>query len=265
MKLLIVDDEEISLRRLKRLLEELYPAAEIVTAANYVQALVVFDESVSVAFLDVEMPEVDGLELAAMLQDRKPELNVVFVTAYDDYALQAHRLHASGYVTKPVSREALQEEMESLRHPLPQEKLYIRCFGSFEVFYHDRPVHFERRSAKEVLAYLVDLRGASANRMEISAALWEDADEVDKKRNYFRNLILSLRSTLKDCNAEEVLVCARDSYAIDPTKVDCDYYRYLEGSNEPGELFLGEYMTQYAWGENTLGLLEEQRYSKELE
>ena len=66
-----------------------------------------------------------------------------------------------------------------------------------------------------------------------------------------------LRTTLKDVNAESVLVKTSTTYAVDVEKLDCDYFRYLK-TGKP--MFFGEYMSQYSWAETTCGLLTNNGY-----
>ena len=127
---------------------------------------------------------------------------------------------------------------------------------SFEVFYEGTPVQFPRSLAKELLAYLVDLRGASANTAELCEVLWEDSVKAQKNRHYFCNIVAELKKVLKACGAEKVFICERNLFAIDVNQVDCDYYRFLEGDVAAVNSYHGEYMRQYSWAEMTLGALE---------
>ena len=258
MKFLLVDDEVLSLRNLKRILVKLYPDVEIICVDNYLDALQAQDENVTVAFLDIEMPGLNGLELAEKLLAKNEQLNIIFVTAYDNYAREAYRLHASGYVTKPYYSAEIAHEMDHLRHPIKRDnyKLRIQCFGNFEVFYGNQPIHFERKGSKEILAYLIHRRGASASRAELCQAMWKDPEDVERRKTYFRTLIFSLRNTLKEYNAEEVFINHRDSYAVDMHLVNCDYYRYLEGDKDIRSQYFGEYMSQYTWAEKPFGITE---------
>lgn len=255
MKFLAVDDEALALRKMERTLRRLYPGAEVICADNYQEALLYKNEAFDVALLDIEMPGMDGLTLAQELQKYNPKLNVILVTAYDSYARKAFQIHVSNYITKPYEDEDILHEMENLRFPLEDKKIHVRCFGYFEIFDDGQPIIFERRSSKEILAYLVHLRGATATRADIGTILWEDADEIEKKKGYFRSLITSLRNTLKKHNQEDILICHRDSYAINTQKLDCDYYRFLKGDTDSDVQFRGEYMSQYSWGESTIGML----------
>ena len=276
MRFLCVDDEQLSLRKLERILKKLCPDAEIVCEDNYKTALEHAGEKFTAAFLDIEMPEMNGVELASLLREENDRLNVIFVTAYDTYALQAYQVYASGYLTKPYDSDAIARQLANLRYsaeeaatdeaqmqaevsPPEQErkKARARCFGYFEIFVGNEPMVFERRASKEILAYLIHIRGAAANRLEISSILWEDADEIERKKGYFRSLIASLRSTLKNYGMEDLLISHRDSFAINTSLLDCDYLRYMDGDTDPQVQFRGEYLNQYSWGEDTIARLSD--------
>ncbi len=259
MKFLVVDDEKLALRGIIRMLSKVYPSAEIISTQNPVTAQMLFDKDVDVAFLDVEMPGMTGIELGELLLQEKKNLNVIYITAYSDYAVEAYRIHASGYLTKPLDEKQLRKEMENLRYPLEQnnEILKVKCFGNFEVFCGGMPVHFSRSSSKEVLAYLIDRRGATVTIDELCSNFWEESTEMEKKKSYMRTMIKSLRKTLEEYGLKDLLVSRRNSYAVNPAYLDCDYYKYLNDAEVYGDLFHGEYMSQYSWAERTLGNLSE--------
>ena len=271
MRFLCVDDEPLSLRKMNRILTKLYPDAEVICAEDYREALAHAGEAFTAAFLDVEMPEMNGLDLAIAMQEESPQLNVIFVTAYDEYALKAYQIYASGYVTKPFDAEAVSKQLANLRYPDPTNltlrvggvtqqqsgRMRVRCFGYFEVFVDDEPLIFDRRTSKEILAYLIHIRGAAASRVEICTALWEDVDEIERKKGYFRSLIASLRATLRSCEMEDILVIHRDSFAVNTSLLDCDYLRYMDGDKDPQIQFHGEYMSQYSWGEDMIANLND--------
>lgn len=106
--------------------------------------------------------------------------------------------------------------------------LTIRCFGTFEAYAHGKTLPFRRSKTKELLAFLVDCKGASVTGREISAKLWTDDCNEARCRNYLRQLFVDLRHTLDVVGAGDVLVQCGYSYALDPKHVDCDYYRFLE-------------------------------------
>ncbi|MEO8922769.1 MAG: response regulator [Caldimonas sp.] len=114
MRALIVDDEAPARQKLRRMLAA-YADVEVVgEAADGGAALALAAElQPDVIFLDVQMPEVDGFDVAASLPDGGPAL--VFVTAFDRYALRAFDTHASDYLLKPIEPERLERTLQRLR------------------------------------------------------------------------------------------------------------------------------------------------------
>jgi hypothetical protein len=170
---------------------------------------------------------------------------------------EAFDLHASGYLMKPVTVPEVQRELADLRYPVQEEAplLRVQAFGNFEVFFQGRPVHFRRSRTKELFAYLIDRRGAGSTMGELISILWEGRLDTPGVRSQLRSLITDLRTTLQALGQEAVIIKRRDLIAVDPKQVDCDYYRFLAGDRSPGNLFRGEYMSNYSWGETTLGAL----------
>ena len=262
MKILLVDDERLSLLDLKATVREVLPDAEILTTQTSSEALeMTRHDPADIAFLDIELPEMNGLTLAKNMKELHPQINIIFVTAYSQYALDAFRLYVSGYLMKPVRKEDISRALENLRYPVEYNPsmLYIQCFGKFEVFSRGEVVSFPRRKAKEILAYLVDLRGATASTSELCGILWEDGEKIHNEKAYLRQILSSLRKTLHACGADDVLIQSRDSIAIDINRVECDYYHYLQGDTAVINQFHGEYMRQYSWAEMTIAALERSR------
>ena len=254
MKVMIVDDEDHALRALSKCVSEIKPDAEISCFMRSDQALsyVNMGNIVDVAFLDINMPVINGIELAKEMKKIRPTLNVVFCTAYSEYAVDAIRLHASGYVNKPYKKEDIEKELDNLLHPIvPQmPKIFVRTFGDFDLFVDGVPVKFKREKAKELLAYLVDKRGAVCSPRDICAALWEN-----DKPDYLRKLTQELTEALRLANAEGIFVKRFKEFFIMPDRFICDYYDYLEGKPYAINAFRGEYMTQYSWAEATMATL----------
>jgi DNA-binding LytR/AlgR family response regulator len=120
LRLLAVDDEEPALADLVRMLEASPAVAEVRAARSADQALIALAERpLDALFLDVRMPGLDGLELARVLRqfDRPPA--VVFVSAYDDFAVRAFELEALDYLVKPVSRQRLDEAVDRVGRAAP--------------------------------------------------------------------------------------------------------------------------------------------------
>lgn len=206
-----------------------------------------------IVFTEIPMPELDGLALAARLRQTQPSARIVFVTSHPEYALEAFRIHADGYVPKPVDADRILEEMTHA-FPVP-EKLVIRCFGPFEVFWQNKPLLFARRKTKEMLAYLVSREGAVCTMEEMAVTLWEDETDLSALKHRLRELIRDLRKNLAAIGMEDVILRRSGQLAIRRDLVDCDYYRMLEGDTRVAQAYRGEYMSQYSWAEETAGRL----------
>lgn len=247
MKVLLVDDEQLQLVRLENAVKKvLGTESERFCFQNPVKAIEFSSsEKIDLAFLDIEMPVVNGIQLAKILKSQNPAVNIIFVTAYSEYALDAYSLHASGYLTKPVSEEMVSREVENLRYPVEwrgDKRLQVKCFGSFEVFAGGIPLKFRYGKSKELFAYLIDREGASVNANELNAVLWEE-----DHKSYFRNLVSDVQNTLKNVGAGNVFCKRRNEFFVDTAKVDCDAYAYKRNDPDAVRAYRGEYMAQYPW------------------
>lgn len=247
MRVILVEDEQLQLLRLEKEAKKVLPAdAEIFSYENPLQALKDNkNEKVDIAFLDIEMPGMNGIQLAKELKKIYPLTNIIFVTAYENYALDAYKLHASGYLSKPVKAERIKEEIELLRHPIElkgNNKIQVKCFGNFEVFADGQPLKFQRSKSKELFAYLVDREGSAATINELNAVLWEE-----DHKSYLRNLIADIQQTLKDVGASDVFIKRHNECCINPALIDCDAYDYKKNIPEAVRAYRGEYMIQYSW------------------
>lgn len=259
MHAIAVDDERFALDDLAAILDTFSEITQVTAFCAPEEALAWLDaHRADVAFLDISMRQMDGLTLAKRLKERCPGCAIVFVTGYSEYALQAFEMHASGYLLKPVQSERLRQELDYILNPPPKACRYpirLQCFGSFEVFVRNEPMKFQYSKTKELLAYLVDRRGAAANTAELCAVLWEDRPDTLSLRNHLRNLFSDLARVLRAENAGDIIIKRRNSFSIAVDKVDCDYFDFLRRNTDAVNTYTGEYMAQYSWAEMTLGRL----------
>ncbi len=276
-KVIAVDDEQNALNRFERLisqdsrLELAKTFTKPLEAAEYIKS-----NPVDIAFLDIEMPEMTGLELAEVLLDSNPYLEIVFITAYNQYALEAFKAHATGYLLKPLSREDFQTQIDSMEkklsksHVVEDDKLLINCFGAFSIkrAKDSEPLRFRTSKAEELLAFLIQNEGRARSKDMILDTLWPDAD-LDKAANNFRVTCTYIRSTLADFGYADILVRDHDDYSVNTNRIKCDYTEFRNKISNPDVLSLGEtesliqlykgpYLENrfYDWAEETKGWLE---------
>ena len=254
-----VDDEVLMLGALAAAIDASPDIKEVTKFSACEEALdFVKENPVDIAFLDINMHGMGGLALAEKIIASCPNCKIVFCTGYEEYALPAFKLHASGYLLKPVSAQDVQAEIDNIKGVLQAQKpLTVKCFGNFEVYAKGEKLAFKRSKTKELFAFLVDRNGAGVSVAEIGVALWEN-DEEQKNQNYIHQLFRDLRQTLEAIGMEDIFERNNYLYSINPAKIDCDYFHYLQ-TGKPE--FLGEYMTQYTWAEGTCGLLWERKKS----
>ena len=250
-----VDDEMLMLDALVSAIKESSDITEVVKFSYCEEALdFVKNNRVDIAFLDINMRGMGGLALAEKILAERSDCKIVFCTGYEEYAIPAFRLHASGYLMKPISAEDVQAEINNIKGIRKKEKpLTVKCFGNFEVYVKDEKLLFKRVKTKELFAYLVDRNGAGMTAKQICAALFPDDTDDTKNSAYLRQLVMDLKKTLKSVGAEAVLCHESPCYRVDTTLLKCDYISYLE-TGKPE--FHGEYMTQYSWAEETCAMLQ---------
>ena len=115
---IMVDDRKLILTGSLPVLEEALPRASITGFTDADEAIAYAKENrVALAFLDIELRNTSGLELCRALLEINPQTNVVFLTAYSDYALDAWNTGASGFMLKPITPEGVREQLHNLRYP----------------------------------------------------------------------------------------------------------------------------------------------------
>ena len=254
MRILCLDDEPLALKMLEQAIREAAPDADV--SAYRKQALLLEEakqNGCDVAFLDIHMRGMNGVELAKELKTANPKMNIIFVTGFSEYKGDAMDIKASGYIMKPVTAEDVKAELEDLRFPIVPKKnalLRIQCFGNFDVFLPSgEHVRFERSKSKEIFAYLVHKHGSSCTTRELFAVIFEDEPYEKKLQNLLQTYIYAMIKSLKEAGAEEAVVRSYNALAVNPDVLDCDYYRFEELDAGAVNAFQNEYMSQYSWAE----------------
>lgn len=118
MRILVVDDEDLARERILRILDGFEEHEVVGEASNGHEALEKIDIHMpDLVLLDIRMPGMDGLEVARHLVDLDDPPGVIFTTAYDEYAIEAFKVHAVDYLLKPIRADRLKEALEKVMRP----------------------------------------------------------------------------------------------------------------------------------------------------
>lgn len=249
-----VDDEVMILGALTQAVKASPDITSVASFSDCEEAIeYVKNNCIDIAFLDINMRGMGGIALAEIIISIRPNCKIIFCTGYEEYAIKAFKIHASGYLLKPISIEDVQNEIDNIKGMRKREKiLTVNCFGNFEVYVKEEKLVFKRLKTKELFAFLVDRKGAGMTVKQICAVLFPDDYDDTKNAAYLRQLVMDMKNTLKSVGAENVLCHETPCYRIDTSLIKCDYLSYLE-TGKPE--FHGEYMTQYSWAEETCAML----------
>jgi two-component system, LytTR family, response regulator len=258
---IVVDDESAALKWFERVAsthEELSVDGVLLYAEDALAF--VKKNAVDVAFLDIEMPQLSGLELAELLMDADPYIKVIFVTAYNQYALDAFRTHAIGYLLKPLDSDELSEQLKLLidwHRQKPEHNsvrhLSVKCFGQFAVSSDDgTTIRWKTLKAEELFALLVHHQGRIKAKDILIDALWPDVEPA-KSINLFRVTCTYLRTALGELGFHDLILRKLDGYWINTDNIDCDLYHFraavhhvapndIKGLETATALYHGEYL-----------------------
>ena len=259
MKTICIDDEPLAV---EYTLTQCARLPEINEIKGFTDAFLALDwlrsHPVDLAILDINMPEIDGITLAARIKQILPKAAILFLTAYKEYAFDAFSVHPAGYLLKPVSLEKLAAEVAYVyrekKASVPAH-IQVKTFGSFDVFVDDQPVSFKLAKSKEILAYLVDKQGSSVTRAALFAAIWEDSLYDRKRQKQLDVYIRSLRETLREYGISQIMEMKAGTLRIKPDTFVCDAYLFYSGDSEMINAYRGEYMDTYSWASMTEGAL----------
>ena len=238
IRAIVVDDEQLALRHLMKKLQTI-ETVEVVgsfsNARDVLKGMKTLD--FNVAFLDIELPGLSGLDLADLLKEWNKDVFIVFVTAYRDYAVQAFELHSIDYLMKPIMSERLektilriQEQLEKrttekTNATLPSKALKIICFKEFAVYHHNTPVKWKTGKVKELFAYFITNHQDPIHRDTIIEALWNDV-EYQKAKIQLHTAISYLRKTLDAMGYPDTITFSNGSYVMEIDHYECDVHQF---------------------------------------
>ncbi|MGE7674912.1 response regulator [Lysinibacillus sp. NPDC094403] len=280
MRIVIVDDEHLPLTRLKTLLEKSgIPGIEIV--GEYVDSFEAIAQIQSlqpdVVFSDIVMPIMDGLVLGEKIQELLPNVEIVFTTGFDQYAIDAFNLHAIDYLLKPVQKPRLHKALERLQRiigknpPITTKHKTIQLLGGLKVVTPDgnaQLMKWRTSKAKELFAYMLNHRNEMIYRDTILELFWPESD-IDKASKQLYTAIYTIRQTFKNYGLDGVQISSpllNSGYKLLLEDVVIDVEQWLaqlkslplleQGTIEEHELifqaYTGHYLgdNDYIWSES---------------
>lgn len=276
MKILVVDDERPARERMVETLGRICPECKVVAFDNAQDALNYEGKSdIEIAFLDIELGNYSGIELAIELKKYSPRCNIIFVTSFSEYGTESFKARPSGYVTKPYTDEEIKRELDNLRYQiseslessevsgksggsggneettLEKDERRLRCatFGNFIAYKENGDIMtFSRTKSKELLAYLIDCAGFPVTTKDIAKDVFEA--ELDKQMSKnISKIIIGLITDLKDEGYDDIVIKQNRQIYVNRDKIDCDIYNAINGDVSALNSFHGEYMIEYSWAE----------------
>lgn len=251
MHLIYVDDEQPASDNFRLTTADFEEVEQLHTFLNGEEALHFVDNNVvDVAFLDMEMPGIHGLELARKLKVSDPSIRIVFVTAYSEFALEAWGVDATGYLLKPYTANDIRKELAKCAYrPLPSHKVSIETIPSFFISVNGQPLRISSAKEKELLALLVDRgeRGFTAG--EGIACLWPDRANDSSTQSLLRMTYKRLLATLEAAGVGNILATRDNRRYLKTAAVECDLYRILDGDKQAARKYNGAYLQEYEWAE----------------
>lgn len=217
IRTIAVDDEMPALRRVGQLLETIEGVRVnglFDKAQAFLEHALTTTEQIDLALLDVDMPGIHGLELARRLREFRPEIQIVFLTAYEEYARDAFEVEALDYLLKPITKEDMERTLrryvkrndrQANKEDPPERGVSVSSFGPFNVAAgNGRPIRFRNSKSRELLAYLHAHRGRAASKSQIMDALWYGRD-LERTQANLHTTVYQLRKDLEACGLTGVI------------------------------------------------------------
>lgn len=258
MRVIYVDDESPAIDNFRLTVEDLSEINTLQLFTKSEDALQWAENNpVDVAFVDIEMPIINGIELAKRLKQIDRNIRIIFVTAFEQYALQAFQVEAIGYLLKPYTREEVQNELEKATfvHSRPKKKIVVQTIPNFAVLVNGKPIYLERAKTEELLALLVDRAEAGITAGEAMACIWPEKAVTEKNSSLYRVTFHRLISSLKEEGIDYIIGSKGRKKYIKKDLIDCDLYRILDGDIEALQNYGGVYMNSFSWAEERNGQL----------
>ncbi|MGE8203755.1 response regulator [Heyndrickxia sp. NPDC080065] len=277
MKAILVDDESLALEYLEHLLLRIDSSIQI---KKFIDPLLAEEaillDKVDVVFLDINFPEINGIELAERLLEGKPDLPIIFTTAYRDFAVQAFEINALDYLVKPIRVERLSATIKRIQKQMKtkqvnvlenRDELYMALFNQVSLKKADGTeltMAWRTKKTEELFIYLLQHHGKFVRKSFLVEILWPE-NETEKAYSYLYTAIYHIRKVIKefgDCfqlkNTSEGYMLSLNAVVLDTNEFENKMKNMPEVSAETVmfyeaalNIYTGEYLQgyDYWWAE----------------
>lgn len=267
MNILIVDDELDSIDATEAYVKKYKSFDKCITCSNALEAIEQANKiNFDIALLDIEMPVMNGLELAERLLNISPHIQIAFLTAYNHYAAEAFEVNAIDYVLKPIRQERLFKALDKLcvkkveksHSELERNEFCINMFGKFNVSMQGKLVKWRRQKSFELFAYLLENKGNPIRKEVLCELFWPDMDTKKALIN-LQVAINSIRKTMDDGTGKINIEYSSNKYTlhvkdifIDVNEFECLLKKSKHSKDstyikQAIELYLGDYLEEEGW------------------
>jgi two-component SAPR family response regulator len=251
MHIISVDDERPAIDNFRLTTAHFREIKELHTFQSGEEALdFAKKNTVDAAFLDMEMPGIHGLDLARALKAHDPNIRVIFVTAYRQYALDAFGVDASGYLLKPYTAADIRKELAKCTYkPLPSNRVVIQTIPMLSVTVDGVPLRISGAKPREMLALLIDRGERGFTVGEGIACLWPDRAADSNTQALCRMTWKRLSEVLTNAGVGDIIATTDNRRYLKVDAVECDLYRILAGDKQAARMYSGSYLQEYEWAE----------------
>lgn len=263
IRAIIIDDERHAIKEIEFFLKD-YPVITVI--ASYTNPLKAMDElqiqKPDLVFLDINMPQLLGIDAGSKFLDLSPDLDIVFITAYDQYAIEAFELDAIDYLLKPIQKDRFEKTIlkvckrKNTKLISNTRKLTVKVFGKFMIGWEqEEPIKWRTENTKQLFVYLLMNAGREMSKEEIIDTLWYN-EEINKATKLIHNGIYYIRKILGDYGVSRDLININGNYCLSIGNISLDQYDLSSLKALPDEelelsrieaIYQGDYLEGVDW------------------
>lgn len=274
MRIILVDDEKSMLLIMNKMLSKIQGVDVVGSFQSPSQAYnFIMENKVDLAFVDINMPEENGLDFVKRVTAKIKDIAVLFLTAHKEFALEAYGMYAFDYLVKPITQEKLEKSIQKAKEKLAflqpsyknpsDKKLFFYSLGGLEVKdFTGRNVQFTSSKSLELLSYLILQKGRFTAKWRILEDIFPGMAPQNAE-TYLSTTVYKLRKSLEPHGMKQIITLADESYKIDMSDIYVDFFDFeykitslntIDASNQEEalrveNLFCGELFgdKDYSW------------------